>query len=518
MGEIDASHDGIDLDVIDLNALMSARQGSEKGNLKSDPDDYRVFVNDIFKKMKGQEAFLSFTRQISNVNQILTMKYSSANDIAEVILKDLALTSQVLKLVNSSFYRHFSPKGISTISEAMIILGTDEVRAIAASLKIYEMMKDLANTKILKDKTLKGLQRSIMARQIADDRGKKGTDALQISAMVYDLGEYLVALFDPERYLEVEMVMEEKGMNRSDASKSVLGLSYSDLGRVVAAKLNLPDAIVQTIRPVTRFNLNGKKLSNAEEERYLCAFISDLCDIPITEEDDPMDQAGEVTDKYKGIIEIDLRQAVALVEASHEKMLRHAELLNVAPVEQKTEQKPDGIKNEEILKNGLNQVKDALKDHLSIHEIFTRIVEIMDSSFYFDQVIISIKKKQTGTMEPRFIKGENRPPKITRAMGFQIKPSPDLFNNAITRKTDMVVRDVHKEAYKKQIPDWYLAAVAKPAHIQGFAVFPVFVKDKLLAMIYVDWDEKAPDLTQPTMEYIRVFRELMVKTFTLHSR
>lgn len=55
-----------------------------------------------------------------------------------MILKDLSLTAQVLKLVNSSIYRQFSDKGISTLSEAMIILGTDEIRELAAGLKIFE--------------------------------------------------------------------------------------------------------------------------------------------------------------------------------------------------------------------------------------------------------------------------------------------------------------------------------------------------------------------------------------------
>ena len=77
--------------------------------------------------------------------------------------------------------------------------------------------------------------------------------------------------------------------------------------------------------------------------------------------------------------------------------------------------------------------------------------------------------------------------------------------------------NIQKEVHKKQIPEWYLNRVPKLTKAKGFAIFPVFVDNIILAMIYVDWNEKAPDLNQKTIEYLRVFRELMVKTFVLHS-
>ncbi len=517
MGDMESSHSGIDLDTICINDLISKKENAPAGaedEVRSDPENYRVFVNGIFKKMKGQEAFLSFTRQINNVNQILNTSYSSAGDIARVILKDLALTAQVLKLVNSSFYRQFSKKGISTISEAMIILGTDEVRQIAASLKVYEMMKELANSEILKEKTLKGLQRSIMARQISVERGDKASDTLQISAMVYELGEYLVALFDPGTYIKVEITMEDEGLSREEAAKKVLGLTYSDLGRVVAAKLNLPEDVVQAIRPVTRLKTNGGDLSDREKTRYLCALIHELCDINASETD-TYEIAGAITDKYRDLVNIDMRKAMGLIQMSKDKMVRHAELLDIDPVIPKAQ---SGIKNKKDLDEGRDRVMQALKEKLSIHQIFTRLIDTMDTCFYFNQVIISIKKKQTNTMEPRFIRGERRPENQTRALAFKIESKQDIFNRSISLETDMIVKDAKKEAYSKQVPSWYMDKVVKPSNVKGFAIFPVFVDKKILSMVYLDWDKKAPSLNQKIIDHIREFREMMIQTFTLHSK
>ncbi|WDP92580.1 MAG: HDOD domain-containing protein [Desulfobacter sp.] len=529
MGDTDSSHAGMDLDTICIDELMTKKGGltakkepapEEAGEvIRADPDDCKVFLNDIYKKMKGRDAFLTFSSQINNVNQILTMTYSSAGDIAKVILKDMALTAQVLKLVNSSFYRQFSKKGIATISEAMIILGTDEVRQVAAGLKVFEMMKDLANSEILKEKTLKGLQRSIVARQIAWERGNRTSDALQISAMVYELGEYLVALLDPDLYIRVALAVEENRISKDEAAKGICGLTYSDLGRVMALKLNLPKDVVDAMRPVKQVPGKATKLSQKEETRYLCAYIHELCNISQEEDgSDSIEEAGALTDKYRFAVGIDMRTALGLVRMSREKVTRHAELLGIDPVvKKKTVDMSAGVKNKEALDIGIDQVEQALRENLSIHEIFTRLIETMDKCFYFNQVVISIKKKVNNTMEPRFLRGEKRPRSFKEALGFKIDRTPDIFNNAIGRRTDLVIRDIVREAYKQQIPDWYVKGIATPLQIKGFAVFPVFVDNKIVSMVYVDWNDKAPALTPNIIDYIRMFRKQMIKTFTMHS-
>jgi len=466
--------------------------------------------------MVAQDSFLSFSRQVSNVNKILTMKYSSAQDIADVILKDMALTSKVLKLVNASFYRHFSSKGISTISEAMIILGTDEVRSAAAGLKIYEMMSGLANAKILRDKALKGLQRSIMARQIALEGGYKDADSLQISAMIYDLGEYLVALFAPDKYIQIEVAMDDGTLSLQAASKSILGLSYSDLGRLVALKLHLPENIVNAIRPVTNFRVKGEEISEGDRCRYACAFTREICAIPMdTDRDQSLGQIMDITAKYKGVLTIGMSKALELAKTSRDKMIKHAVLLNIDP-QDKAIPRSSSVKNMDSLNAGLKKIQENLDSQLSIHEIFTNIVGTLFESFYFTQVCIAIKNKEAQTMGARFVKG-NKSQELLKGFSFKLENRLDIFNHAVLKKRDIIVKDIHEKKDKKKIPSWYMD-LGKNEQASGVAVFPVFVDQKIISMIVVSWDSNAHSINQKTLDYLSLFRELMVKTFTLHAR
>ncbi|MBP9598877.1 MAG: HDOD domain-containing protein [Desulfobacter sp.] len=522
MGDRESSHTGIDLDIICISELVTRDEGAPEkfqDSIRSDPNDYRVYLNGIIKRMQGKDAFLTFAQQINNVNRILSMDYSSAGDIARVILKDLSLTAQVLKLVNSSIYRQFSDKGISTLSEAMIILGTDEIRELAAGLKIFEMMKSRANSMVLRDKMLRSLYRSAVARQIEREKGGRTSDAFPISAMLYEFGEYLVALLDPDTYIRVEVALEEEGVSRETAAKMILGVTYFELGQMVALKFNLPQKIVQAMRPVSLTAGQSLKIAPKEETRYLCAFVYELCNIPALENDAvSLDAAGTLVDKYRGLLDFDARQALMLACTAMDRVIRHAEIIGIDPVLTPPVKSDPGIKNKVKLDLGISRVEDALGEGLSIHEIFTRLIDTMAQCFYFKQIVISIKKKENNTMVPRFVRGEKRPDGFGQVMGFKIESASDIFNNAIDRKTDIIVKDTQKEFSRQQIPSWYMEKIACPFLVKGFGIFPVFVDGKIVSMLYVDWDEKTPDPDQNTLSYIQRFRQQMIKAFTLHSK
>ncbi len=324
------SHAGIELDAINLSKSNQESSFQNLSKTNRDKANYKIVIKDMLKKIVNNDSFLSFSIQISDVNKILKMKYSSANDIADVILKDVALTTKLLKLVNSSFYGQFSNKRIGTISEAMIILGTEEIQLAAANLKIYEFMQNIANIKVLKDKVLKALQRSIIARQIAIDEGIIDAEAIQISAMLYDFGDYLVALFSPEVFINIEICVDEDGLTREEASKSIIGISYSELGRFVASKWNLPSSIIYAMKPVTDFDDIKNRLSIDDLQRYICAFANELCNINFPMDGEHIgDKIFKISNNYKTCLGVPATKSTELLKMSWSKIKKHASILEI---------------------------------------------------------------------------------------------------------------------------------------------------------------------------------------------
>ncbi|MCP3876542.1 MAG: HDOD domain-containing protein [Desulfobacteraceae bacterium] len=329
-------HEGIELDAIDLSKMTNHSTVQLPKKQNTDKERHKKLLTGIFNKILDNKSFFSSSVQIKDINEILQMKYSSASDIADVILKDVALTTKLLRLVNSSFYGQFSNNGISTVSEAMIILGTEEIKLAAASLKIYEFMHDITNIKILKEKGLKALQRSIIARQIAIDEGLKDSESIQISAMLYDFGEYMVALFSPQVFINIEICIDEENLSREQASKSIMGISYSELGRFVASKWNLPSSIINAMIPVTTYSKKKNQLSIDDLQRYICAFSNDLCNTGFSMEENAISKnILLISRNYSHSLEISTSDSIKLFKSSWEKITKHAAILEIDTKNQK---------------------------------------------------------------------------------------------------------------------------------------------------------------------------------------
>lgn len=61
---------------------------------------------------------------------------ATLNDIANLIAQDISLSSKILKVSNSAFYSF--PQQISSINQAVSLLGTNAVRSLALSFSLHK--------------------------------------------------------------------------------------------------------------------------------------------------------------------------------------------------------------------------------------------------------------------------------------------------------------------------------------------------------------------------------------------
>lgn len=507
MSETGPSHAGIELDVLELPAMGPSTKtpNTSPGKRKPGPapKNPKAFVRSIYKKIQKEKSFLSFSGHVSDVNRILKMKYSSAKDIADVIMKDTALTAKLLNLVNSSFYGQFSKRGVATISEAMIILGAEEIKLAAASLKLYEMMQESASRQILKEKTLKGLQRSLIAVRIAREAGYRKAEELQVSAMMYGFGEFLVALFEPDVYMDVELFMKDNRVSSEEASKSVIGVSFHELGRIIAAQWNFPDSIVEATRPVTGLKINKDSVTFDVLQRFICAFSDEIVSIDAHAPDtDVGKELVRISQAYRHILDIGPVRAKDLLESSWEKIVSHASILQVD-----TRRKPVVSKELDLkrLNQGIDDIGRLMENEFTIHEVLTRIVDQIWEKLGFSRVCVCIKNKAAGTMEARFVRGADAPA-FEKNFKFKIIRTSDLFNQCLHNNRSAIVDNLETSHLKSRVPSWYMEG----AFARAFAVFPVVIDSKIVAMLYSDWDPEKYDITDDVSTCLDRFRDLII--------
>ena len=88
------------------------------------------------EKLRQDDSLLSMPQSLSQILTMVGKDDFSMDDLSEVILKDPGLTSKILKMANSAFYRQRSQ--ISTVKQAVVMLGMMQVKCLALSASVFQ--------------------------------------------------------------------------------------------------------------------------------------------------------------------------------------------------------------------------------------------------------------------------------------------------------------------------------------------------------------------------------------------
>ena len=87
----------------------------------------------LLRRMRHKSDFPALSDSIARIQRIAASENESLASLSSEILKDVALTNKLLRLVNSAHFTHAGGGSISTVSRAVALIGRD-AEAIAAAL------------------------------------------------------------------------------------------------------------------------------------------------------------------------------------------------------------------------------------------------------------------------------------------------------------------------------------------------------------------------------------------------
>jgi c-di-GMP-related signal transduction protein len=133
---------------------------------------------------------------VSRVLEVADDSGSSANELADIVSKDMSVSAKVLNLANSAFYG-FSRR-ITTIPQAVVVLGFDTVRSFALSVSVFETLKQTTDDVSFDREAfwIYSIGCGTSARLIAKNLNYKDTGTFFVAGLLHDLGKVLDVL-DP---------------------------------------------------------------------------------------------------------------------------------------------------------------------------------------------------------------------------------------------------------------------------------------------------------------------------------
>ncbi len=186
---------------------------------------------------------------VTTLNDLIRNPHTSASDIHKIIMKDQALSSRILKLVNSAFYG-FSER-ISSVSHAIVILGFNTVKNVALTASVFDMFPKDKSADTLFDRQaywLHSLACAGTARLIATKVKLPSAEDIFVAGLMHDIGKLVLDQFVHEKFVEIVKVVHDRNILIKDAEEEILeGVNHSQVGAWLATRWKLPTGLVQMI-------------------------------------------------------------------------------------------------------------------------------------------------------------------------------------------------------------------------------------------------------------------------------
>ena len=199
-------------------------------------------MRDFKKEISKITELLTLPDVVFEVNRLIDSPNTSATDIARILSSDLALSTKILKLVNSPFYG-FS-RQITSINYAVVILGFKAVRNLAMTAFVIDIKNSVKDNFNSEKFWIFSIACAHISEFLAEKCGLKDKDNAFIAGLVHDIGVIIMNQYFNDDFSRVFTVAHENSLLLLEAENEVLDYNHTQIGSALLESWNLPEQIV----------------------------------------------------------------------------------------------------------------------------------------------------------------------------------------------------------------------------------------------------------------------------------
>jgi HD-like signal output (HDOD) protein len=205
-----------------------------------------------------EQAVQNAIREISHIATLpeITLKIvsivedpsSTAQDLHNVISKDPALCTRILKVVNSAFYG--LPGQIGSINRAIVLLGLNAVKNIAIAASLAKLFKggQLTPTFSAKDLWTHSLAVGTATKLLAEQMKIGLGDEAFLAGLIHDVGIMVQMQWDRNKLIEVlQRCAATPGADMLAVEVQVFGANHQDFGSALSERWKFPKSFTTVI-------------------------------------------------------------------------------------------------------------------------------------------------------------------------------------------------------------------------------------------------------------------------------
>ncbi len=167
-------------------------------------------------------------------------------ELASIILQDPNLTAKLLKVSNSVHYNPSNQK-MSTISRAIVILGSKVVRELTIACSFFESIISPENKHRANKEIGHAIHAAVQAKEIAIQCNDPSPEEVFIAALLNNIGAITFWCFGGQKCRYVAELLHSSQYTPEQAQKKVLGFTLKELGQSLSKSWNLGGLIEEAI-------------------------------------------------------------------------------------------------------------------------------------------------------------------------------------------------------------------------------------------------------------------------------
>jgi HD-like signal output (HDOD) protein len=196
--------------------------------------------------LKGYVEVSSLPMIHLRLEEAINNQNKSMSDIAKVIREDAGLTARLLRIVNSAFYNF--PSKIETISQAVTIVGTQQLSALALATSVMKMFKGLPQNLVSMDSFWRhSIACGLAARAIGTFRRETKPERFFVAGMLHDIGRLIMYTKIPEPSREILDSAAKSQTLLYEQERMTLGFTHAVVGGILLQTWKLPTSLEEIV-------------------------------------------------------------------------------------------------------------------------------------------------------------------------------------------------------------------------------------------------------------------------------
>jgi len=193
-------------------------------------------LNELLRKTS---TICSLPLFYDRLNEAINHPRSSLADIGKIISEDQGLSTRLLRLANSPIFGYHAR--IDSITRALTLIGTQQLRDLALSISIMGTFKDIPEDLLSMQSFWKhSIACGIFSRNLAMLRREVNPERFFLAGMLHDLGLLVIATVMPQLSKTLLQERQDQQQLLSLVEQQTLGYDHATVGGALLEMWKIP--------------------------------------------------------------------------------------------------------------------------------------------------------------------------------------------------------------------------------------------------------------------------------------